>query len=99
MYRGTTPTHTFKTSISLVGAVVLFITYKQKYGIALQKTIDDVEITDEVVSVHLTQQDTLAFKAEAPVSIQIRARLADGTAVACNIINTNANLILKDGEI
>ena len=97
--RGTTPTHTFHTSIDLTGAVVLFITYKQLYNTVLEKDISDCEITSDSVTVHLTQAETLMFQANLDVEIQIRARFADGTAVGCDILVSDVHRILKDGVI
>ena len=99
MIRGTTPTHTFKTSMDLTGAVVLFLTYKQQYRKVVEKTIDDVSVTPEAVVVRLSQADTLAFKETVPVEMQIRARFPDGTAVACKPITASVGEILKEGVI
>lgn len=99
MLRGTTPTHVFKTNIDLSDAEVIFITYKQQGKILVEKTIDDVTLTAEEVSVKLTQEDTLAFDEHSNVKLQIRARFADGTAVACPVIERPVGDILKEGEI
>ena len=102
MRRGTTVTNTFGVDVDLTDAAALFITYKQAGYTIIEKTIDDITITEDAqgnqsLSVNLSQVDTLAFAAAIPVQIQIRARLIDNSALASNIINTNVGEILKDG--
>ena len=99
MTRGTTPTNTFYTSTSLVGATV-YITYEQNDVICVEKSGDDVTITDEYVQVQLTQEDTLRFMSICdPVFIQIRYVREDGMADASNIMKTTVKKILKEGVI
>lgn len=99
MRRGTTPTHTFTTDIDLSEADVIFVTYEQGDTIVIEKTIDDLTVTSESISVELTQEETLAFNESGSVKIQIRARFADGTAVASNIMKVSALAIIKEGVI
>ena len=100
MRRGTTPTHIFKTSIDLTDAEVIFITYYQNKKIVLEKTKDDLdELTAEGLKVTLSQTDTLMFSTNGQVEIQIRARFPDDKAVACQVIRTSAQVILKQGVI
>lgn len=99
MRRGTTPTHTFTTDIDLTDAEVIFITYEQDGAPVMEKTKEDLAITAESLTVKLTQEETLAFELGKPVEMQIRARFADGTAVASQVMRTNADVILKEGVI
>lgn len=96
--RGTTPTNTFRTSTSLVGAKV-YVTYQQAGETVFEKTNEDMSITDDTVVVTLSQEDTLALDASKMVEIQIRYVNSDGVADASNIITTSTKRILKDGEI
>ena len=98
MKRGTTPVNTFKTNIDLTGATV-FVTYSQRGRVILEKTGEDVEISEDAVVTRLTQRDTLGFDAIQKVSIQIRYVFPDGTAGASNIMTADVGEILKDGEI
>ena len=59
---------------------------------------DDIEVTEQQLKTHLTQEETLKFKT-GPVKIQIRYVKPDGEADASNIIETRASEILKDGVI
>lgn len=99
MTRGTTPTNTFYTSVSLVGATV-YVTYEQNGVICAEKTNEDMTITDDAVSVRLSQEDTLRFQSACePVHIQIRYIRQDGQADASNIMKTTVKRILKEGTI
>ena len=99
MMRGTTPTHTFTTDVDLTDAEVLYVTYKQNGRVVVEKTLEDVKVTAEAVTVRLTQAETLGFSPIGRVRMQIRARFADGTAIACDEIKADVKEILKDGEI
>ena len=99
MRRGTTPTHTFNVDVDLTGAEAVFVTYKQGSYTVLDKSIDQVDITEDKIEFTLTQLETLRFKVPLPVEIQIRARFPDGSAIASNIMETTAEKILKEGVI
>jgi hypothetical protein len=98
MRRGTTPTITITTDIDLTEASNFYLTFKQGDRIAFEKTIEDVTITGDTVSVWLTQKETLALLDDRIVIFQIRATLGD-QKVASNIMSTNVDAILKGGEI
>lgn len=99
MRRGTTPTNTFNTSVSLAEAEVIYITYQQKRQTVVEKTIDDITVTADALTVELTQEETLLFDDRYSVSIQIRARFPDGSAIASNIMTVPVGKILKGGAI
>ncbi len=88
MRRGTTPTHVFHPDIDLTGAEVIYITYQQCEKTVLGKEIGDITVEADSLTVKLTQAETLRFRQnlDAAVKIQIRARWADGDAVASNVI-------------
>lgn len=98
MIRGTTPTHTFKTSIDLTGATV-FVTYAQGGKTVLEKSGNTLVISEDSIVTRLTQKETLAFQPVKRVSIQIRYVFPDGTAGASNIMNADVADVLKPGEI
>ena len=99
MRRGTTPKHTFKSKIDLRDAEVLYITYKQKGKTIIERTKDQMEVLEDRLVIHLTQQETLAFSTIGEVEIQCRARFPDTDAIASNIIVRPALRILKEGVI
>lgn len=98
MYRGTTPTNVFRTDVDLANASVLFVSYKQNGKVVLEKSLEDVSVKKTLVTVNLTQKETLLFQ-DGIVTIQIRAKFPDNTAIASNLIRTTAEEIVKDGEI
>lgn len=98
MYRGTTPTNVFRTDVDLENASVLFVSYKQNGKVVLEKSLEDVSVKKTFVTVNLTQKETLLFQ-DGIVTIQIRAKFPDNTAIASNLIRTTAEEIVKDGEI
>lgn len=97
MKRGTTPTNTFNVDVDLTGATV-FVTYEQNGKTLVEKTGSDLTITEDSISLVLSQEETLAFR-PGPVNIQIRYVDAFGTADASNIIKTTVDRIIKDGVI
>lgn len=99
MRRGTTPRHIFTTDVDLTDAEVMYITYKQLGKKVVEKELADIELGTDELAVELSQEDTLSFQDPSEVQIQIRARFADGTAIASNIMKVPAETILKDGVI
>lgn len=98
MYRGTTPTNVFRTDVDLENASVLFVSYKQNGKVVLEKSLEDVSVKKTLVTVNLTQKETLLVQ-DGIVTIQIRAKFPDNTTIASNLIRTTAEEIVKDGEI
>lgn len=98
MIRGTTPTHIFETDVDLTNFRI-YISYKQRGSVIVEKTNEDCTITSTSVTVKLSQEETLRFNIDAPVKIQIRAVAGSGDAIASSIIDTSAHEILKDGVI
>ena len=101
LYRGTTPTHSFTLPEELkeVELSALYITYRQGGNTVLEKALSDVTVEAGVVTVQLTQEDTLAFQNKGAVQIQIRLRTAAGDALASDIIKVDVGRVLKDGVI
>lgn len=98
MYRGTTPTNIFSTNVDLRNYRV-YVTYVQNGEIVLEKTNEDITITEEAVEIRLSQEETLKLQPSREVKIQIRYVAPDGTAGASNVMAATVSDILKDGEI
>ncbi len=100
MWRGTTPIYTFSLpdGVKLEDFTVAYLTFAQNGRTVLEKTIDELEPSNDGFQLSFSQADTLCFKA-GPVKIQFRAKTSDGTSIASNIISTTAQEVLKDGEI
>lgn len=97
MYRGSTPTHNIETDIDLTGASAVYVTYHQG-GTIITKTGESLVITKNSISVTLSQEDTLSFKA-GKVQMQVRYVMPDGTADASEIVSFDVGSILLDGVI
>lgn len=105
MYRGTTPTLTISLTdgsgnpISADGFAKLWLTFKCG-GVLITKEKGDLTISDNQISVTLTQDDTLSFSDEkGAVQIQLRTLSDDGKATASEILSVPVERILKDGVI
>lgn len=97
--RGTTPTNVFNVNVDLRDVEDILITYSQKGKPVINKTISDVDITENSVTVTLTQTETLKLDHVYDVQIQIRALFDDGTAIASDIISVDVGAILYEGVI
>ena len=99
MIRGTTPTITITVGCDLTGYDV-FVTFEWYSG-QLTKTGDDLTVTageESVVTVPLTQGDTLAFPEDKTVKVQLRA-VKDGDAIATEVGTFTASEVLLEEEI
>ena len=101
--KGCTATNTFTVPFSADEVDVLFITYQQNNKTVIEKTIDNVTFSTEdeqnILSVFLSQEDTINLQSNARIKIQIRARLKNSSVVKSNIIYTTTDEILKKGVI
>ena len=99
MRRGTTPTHKFKAPLDLTSASEVFMTYKQEGKTTIEKTKEDMEISENEILIEISQTDTLSFSTIGDVEIQCRAKYPDGKVVASQIIRVPVKKILKEGVI
>ena len=95
--RGSTPINVFIVDRDLRNSKV-FVTYSQDGSVIVEKTNDELTITEDQIIVNLSQTDTLNFH-EGLIDIQIRFIDDDGYTDASNILSARATRILKDGEI
>lgn len=100
MIRGTTPDIFFEADCDLSGANLLYITFVQDKKPLVEKTIDDVIIDENLVTLTMTEEEMLRFNENQPLQIQLRAGFPYGNRrLVSNIISTNVGKLLKDGEI
>lgn len=99
MIRGTTPTIRFKTDIDLSDAEVIYVTFQQAGKTVLECAKEALQLAPKQIVLHLSQAQTLRFTEDKPVKMQIRAKFADGNAVASRLMLESAHAILKEGEI
>lgn len=99
MMRGTTPTLKFKLPVDAEWLDVLYITFQEEGKTIFEKKLEDCEKHGEYVHLRLTQEDTLKFSNDVVVDIQLRGRTKSNDAIACRVIHTCAERILKEGVI
>ena len=99
MFRGTTPTLNFVLPFAADTVADGFISIAQNRRVVVDKPISDWVIEDNTIKVTLTQEETLSLGASNTTEIQIRVKLADGTALASKIFTVSTERILRDGVI
>ena len=103
MYRGTTPSITFKinTDIDLSELAVCYITLKSiEKDKAATFDLSDIIVDTELktLTLALSQEETLAFS-KGVIYVQIRLRTNEDLAYASQIKEIKMNDILMDGVI
>ncbi len=97
MIRGTTPTLTITLSNEL-NFDSYFVTFRQGGYTVIEKTEADTTREGAVITVPLTQEDTLRLRSGTAVEIQVRGKVGD-KAFATSIKRLYADEILKEGKI
>ena len=97
MIRATTPTHIFTidSNIDLSTAMNIRLTYAQNGAIVLDKNKNDLLIVDKTMTYSLSQEDTLLFKTNVPVEIQITVKTSQGIVMKSGIISIRADRALN----
>ncbi len=99
MIRGTTPTLEFELPFETSLLTEAWITFSQSGKTVLDKKLTDCACDDRMLSVRLTQEETLALDCGCLTEIQLRVKTLDGNALASDIIKVYTAQILKDGVI
>ena len=102
LIRGTTPTIIINVTsdIDLTNITQVWVYISQRGAVVIDKDISNVQIDTEhkQISVILTQEETLALKAEDAL-FQIRVLLSDDTALATIASEVNVIEVYKGGVI
>lgn len=99
MIRGTTPTITITaTGLSEISVEAAYLTIKQP-GVEIEKATPEISVDGDILTVTLSQEETLSFTAESTAELQLRVLSKSGTAYASQIISMPVGRILKDGVI
>ena len=100
MYRGTTPTLTFRLPIDTGSITVLSVAVAQGRQVKIEKTLSDVHLDGNVISCTLTEDETLSLTAGASVDAKIQLRVGVGEQrMASQIFTVPVERILRDGEL
>lgn len=106
MYRGTTPSITFRinNSFELTHIKQVWVTFKSKFA-EITYDIDHVELDLEnnMIRVQMSQEDTLAFTMKGKYIEKVEAQMRflddEDKAFASNIVTVDMLRILKEGVI
>lgn len=85
MRRGTTPTHIFTLPFDASTITACRVTYEQENNVVLTKEINECELKDNVITVKLSQEDSLKFKCNTAAKVQLRI-LKNDEAIASEVI-------------
>lgn len=85
MIQGTTPTHYFTLPFSADIVANARIVYAQNERVVLKKELPDCECDGNVISVKLSQEETLLFDCNKPVEIQMRVLTNADDSLVSNI--------------
>lgn len=96
MIRGTTPTLNFTLPFECSTITVCSIAFAQDETVVLEKTLTDCRMNGRVLSVELTEDETLLFDCKKTLEIQVRCGCG-AAKLASQIIFVDVGRILKDG--
>lgn len=99
MIRGTTPTLSFELPSEIAEVSELWITVLQNSTVMINKTLAECELNGNLLTVRLTQEETLKLQGDCTAKIQLRVRTASGDAMASEIMENHVYPILKGGVI
>lgn len=95
MIQGTTPKHTFKLPFDVGLIDKVQITYAQNKTPIVTKEKAECELLENRVIVYLSQEETLKFKPNLSVQVQIRVVTTGGDAPATKIFTIPCDEILN----
>lgn len=101
MIRGTTPTIRLTlNNIDLASLKSIYITIRQMSYILTKKSGESgVGIEGNTISLYLTQEESLSFKAGYPAEIQVRGLTNSGNAFATAVSKVDVKEVLLEGVI
>lgn len=100
MYRGTTPTLTFRLPIDTGSITVLSVAVAQAGQVKIEKALSDVHLDGNVVSCTLTEAETLSLTAGRGIDAKIQLRVGVGAQrMASQVFTVPVDRILRDGAL
>lgn len=96
MIRGTTPTHIFNLKIDTATVKEVRITYAQCSKVILEKTEKDVTMEGKAIRLKLTQEETLLFREDFSVQLQLKILTTDNVVLACPVEDLDVEKILNE---
>lgn len=98
MHRSSTPTFTINLATDVQACDEIILTFKQQGEIKLEKHRSDLEIEGSKISYTMTQEESRAFKARRPVSMQAELKTG-GKVVYTQIMTVFVEPVLNDEVI
>lgn len=100
MYRGTTPTFTFKLPIDADTITAASVMFRQAGREQIEKTLEDCTVSGQTLTCSLTEAETLSLHAAtaAPLEIQLRAGVGEAR-LASQIFTVPVERLLKEGAL
>ena len=100
MYRGTTPTLTFRLPIDTGNITALSLAVAQAGQVKIEKALSDVQLDGNVVSCTLTEAETLSLTAGPGTDAKIQLRVGVGEQrMASQVFVVPVERILRDGAL
>lgn len=96
MRRGTTPTHTFTLPFDATMIAKARVIYAQDETVVLTKSGSDITVTDNMISVRLTQEDTFKFEPGKYVDIQIRVLTPANDSLVSDPVRVSVGQCLEE---
>lgn len=99
LIRGTTPELEFELPFDTGQVASLYVTLAQNEAVVVDKPVEECVCNGNMLTVQLTQEETLKLDSAYVTEIQVRAKSFSGESIASVIICVNTERILKDGVI
>lgn len=99
MFRGTTPTLEFVLPFNTDLLENILMTVAQKNVPIINKTIADATLSENIVTIQLSQADTLKLNDKYDAHVQLRVKTKNDEVMASDIFRVAVSQILKDGVI
>lgn len=97
--RGTTPTVTFNLPFNVSTIKNCEVYFGQNDELLFTKGYDDCAFDGTVMTVTLSQAETLQFDEDEKMQMQVRFVFTDDSVDATKVMKGKVGQILKDGEI
>lgn len=86
MRRGTTPTFTFELPFDITTLSRVRIIFSQEDNVIFVKELNECQVSGNILSVELTQEETFKFDCKKTAQIQIRVLTLGGEAPASDVM-------------
>lgn len=98
MFRGTTPTITFRLQFDADEIDEAYATFVQQNQIVIDKSLSEMQIDGRNLILTLTQEETLKLKGNSGVDIQLAVRIGE-TVMRSKIMTVVVKRVLKEQPI